>query len=225
VQLAYLRIETGRGGEMAPAARLQVERFPDRPEWRAAVARLLVAGGRLDEARAELERLAQMGFEPVNRDGVWLTTFAFAAEVAHATHHRTIAEQLSATLERFADLNVVVGDGVLYYGPVAHHLGLLAAARSQWDAAIARFEAAHRAEEKLGAAAWKARTDLAWAQALLARDAAPDRARAAILATSAAEAARANGMAALVEEVPAVESALWSRSERGARMRREAGPA
>ena len=50
----------------------------------------------------------------------------------------------------FSERTIVVGSA-LYYGPVAHYLGLLAATRSHWDAAIAYFEAAIASEQRAGA--------------------------------------------------------------------------
>lgn len=222
-QLVSLRLEQGRGAEIEAAARAQVERFPDVAAWRAALGKILCASGRADLARHELEWLARRRFDDVPRDRGWLPTLALASEVACATGDARTAEALEEILAPYAPLAVVAGTGVLYYGSVSHHLGLLASTRSAWDAAVARFESALADEERSGARVWAARTRIACARALLSRDAGPDRARAARLAAEALDVARSRGLTAVLDEARALESALWSRG-RVARTRRDGRP-
>jgi hypothetical protein len=63
---------------------------------------------------------------------------------------------LEPLLAPYAALAVVAGSGVLYWNAVSHHLGLLAAARSDWSTAIASFESALGAGERVGAHVWNA---------------------------------------------------------------------
>jgi hypothetical protein len=100
---------------------------------------------------------------------------------------------------------------LLYYGAVAHPLGLAAAARRRWDAAIGHFEAALAAEEALGARLWAARTRIACARALLSRRGPLDRPRAAKLVGDALTAARRHGWAGLMAAARDLEAALWTR--------------
>jgi DNA-binding winged helix-turn-helix (wHTH) protein len=210
LQFLYLRAEQGRGNEIEAAMRSQGELFPDAPAWRAALARVLIGMDRASDARSELERLARRQFADVPRDRGWLPTLAFAAEVACATgdaHSAGIVERLLAPYARLA---VVAGSGLVYYGSVSHHLGLLAAAQSRWDAAVARFEFALAAEASAGAHIWEARTRVACARALLSRDARADRARAASLLAEAVAVARARDLQEVSAEARALEPALWS---------------
>ncbi len=193
VQLVYLRVEQGRAHEIEAATRSQMQRFPDTPAWRSALAVLLTAAGRLDEARHEIARLAREDFTDVPRDRGWLPTLAFAAEVTHAIGDLATAERLYVLLSPYARLCVVAGS-LLFYGSVSHHLGLLAATQGRDDDALAHFDAALDVHERLGARPWSARTQLAMAE-LLARSKAADRTqRGADLAAAALATARALGL-------------------------------
>jgi DNA-binding winged helix-turn-helix (wHTH) protein/tetratricopeptide (TPR) repeat protein len=209
LQLAYLRLEQGRAAEIEPGAREQVRRFPRMSAWRAGLARLLVAAGRSAEAREELAPLSRARFADIPRDRGWLMTLALASEVAFATGDVRASELLEPLLAPCAHLSVVGGGGLVYYGSVLHHLGLLDLVRSRWDAAVARFEQALAAEARVGARLWEARTRIACARALLGRALPGDRALAVTLATAASELARTAGWAEVMADARAVESALW----------------
>jgi len=193
VQLVYLRVEQGRAHEIEAAARDQRQRFPDTAAWRSALATLLAAAGRLDEARRELARIARDDFADIPRDRGWLPTLAFATEVAHATGDAAKAERLQALLSPYARLCVVAGS-LLFYGSVSHHLGLLAATRGRDEEALAHFERALDVHERMGARAWSARTQIAMAELMMQRRAERDEERAADLVAAALATARALGL-------------------------------
>jgi DNA-binding winged helix-turn-helix (wHTH) protein/tetratricopeptide (TPR) repeat protein len=219
-QIVYLRLEQGRAAEIEPGAREMVRRYPREPVWRAGFARVLVAAGRSAEAREELGRLAQARFEDLRPSHAWLMTLALAAEVASATGEVQICELLEPLLLRCARMGVMGGAGLLYYGPVEHHLGLVALAQSHWDAAIGHFEAARRVEEACAARAWRARTQLACARAWLGRGE-TGRARAARLVADASATARALSLVDVAATATQLTSQIWPR--RGApRTRRDA---
>ncbi|MGH2900172.1 MAG: hypothetical protein ACRDMZ_15970, partial [Solirubrobacteraceae bacterium] len=197
-----------------PAARTQMRRFPSASFWRAGVARLLVAAGRTTQAREELEPLARAGFADVPRDRGWLMTLALAAEVAFATRDLRSSELLEQLLTPYAQLCVIAGTGLVYYGPVRHHLGIVALARARWDVAIGHFELALAAEGSAGARIWEARTRIGCARALLGRGVAGDRPRAVNLVATASQLARAGGWLDVAEEAREIESAVWT-SRRG----------
>jgi hypothetical protein len=130
---------------------------------------------------------------------------------------------LEPLLAPYAHLAVVAGSGLIYYGPVSHHLGLAAATRSRWDAAVGCFESALAAECRAGARVWEARTRIAWARALLSRDDRADRARAATLLGEALATARALGLADVAANARDLEVAIWSHRA-GVRARSGSGP-
>ena len=208
LQLFHVRLEQGRSGEILPALREQTRRFPDAPAWRAGLARVLLASGHEDEAAQELSRLAKRHFLDVPRDRGWLPTLAFAAEVAYGVSNASAAAPLAALLEPYASLAVVVGSGLVYSGPVSHHLGLVAAAQSHWDCALDWFDAALAAEAACGARIWEARTRAACASALLHRAAEGDRARAATLLIGVQATARALALTGLAAETARLEAAF-----------------
>ncbi|HKE10767.1 MAG TPA: hypothetical protein VKE73_04280, partial [Myxococcota bacterium] len=210
-QLLYLRLEQGRAAEVEVPARAQVERFPRVPAWRAALGRILVAEGRLLEARHELEHLSEEGFSDVPRDRAWLPTLALAAEIASATGAMGRSGQLQKLLAPFARLCVVAGSGLLFYGAVSHHLGLLAASQNQWDAAIQQLDAAEQVHERAGAEPWSARTRVALARALLGRGRLPDRRRASEKVAAALASARALGLTQIASEAQELDRRLQAR--------------
>ncbi len=209
-QYVYLRLEQGRAAEIEPAAREQARRFPDQPAWRAAHGRVLVACGRTVEAADLLASLSARDFADVPRDRVWLGTHALAAEVAHACGDSRAAQVLERVLSPHAALGVLLSS-VLYYGPVAHYLGLVAATQSHWDRAVAHFEAALDIESRVCAHVFSARTRVALARALSARGASGDRARAVTLIAEALETADRKGLAEIADAARSLEPMLWKR--------------
>lgn len=207
-QIVYLRTEQARSAEIESAAREQVRRFPKQPTWRAAFARILVAGGQLAEARAVIAPLVAQRFEAIPIDRGWLGTHALAAEVVAAVGDAEAAEQLAAHLAPFAGRSIVIGSA-LYYGPVEYFLGLLAATRAQYDEAVAHFEVAHAEARRAGARVLFARNRLAWARVLLDRNGKGDRARAASWVRDVLEQADARGFHAVAAEGRELALALW----------------
>jgi len=211
-QFVYLRVEQGRASEIEAATREQVRRFPHQPTWRAALGRILVASGERAEARDAIAPLVEREFADIPIDRGWFGTHAFAAEVVAGIGDTKSAEQLEVHLRPFSERTIVVGSA-LYYGPVAHYLGLLAATRSHWDAAIGYFEAAIASEQRVGARIFSARSRLACARALLARGAEGDRARSLKLVREGLEIAERHQLVAVVAEATDLQAALWGRGQ------------
>jgi tetratricopeptide (TPR) repeat protein len=188
----------------APFRRLAAER-PGAAIYAASLALIEAETGRLDAARASLERFAADGFAGVKRDYGWWTVLGFLAQVAHAVGDAARAAQLEALLAPFADRHVVFGFvSLFYHGPVARHLGLLAHTRGDLDLACVRFEAAANRAVRLGARPMRARIQADHAAALRARGAAGDSGRARALAGEAAATAAALGMARVAERARAL---------------------
>ena len=186
-----IRREQGRLAEVEPSVRRFIELYPRLVAWRAALALLLVELGRLDEARAEFEALA--GSE-MPRDANWLIGVTLLAEVCGALGDGSRAEPLYELLEPYAGRNVVVGRAATCNGAAARLLGTLAAAMRSWELAEGHFISALAMHERMGARPWVARTQLAYAEMLLARRRRGDKARARELLAEAAVTADALGM-------------------------------
>jgi class 3 adenylate cyclase len=125
-------------------------------------------------ARAELERLLGRGVLGLERNVTWAPTLAFlSAPLARFGSHGEIATLYSLLLP-YAKHNVQCGGAVACWGSFSHHLGILAAAMSQWEAGEGHFSEAAGMHERLGAKVLLARTRLEWATMLTARGRAED---------------------------------------------------
>ncbi len=194
-----IRREQGRLAEVEGAVRGFIELYPAIPAWRSALALLLVELGRPDEARAEFERVSAEGFAAFPRDANWLIAITLLAEVCGALGEAERAEELYHLLEPYAGRNVVVGRNATNNGCASRLLGVLAAARHEYDLAERHFDEAQSMHSAMGARPWHARTQVSYAQMLLERRRAGDVARASELLADAILAADALGMVVLAE--------------------------
>jgi DNA-binding SARP family transcriptional activator/tetratricopeptide (TPR) repeat protein len=186
-----IRREQGRLAEVEPSVRRFIDLYPMLKAWRAALALLLVELGRLDEARREFEALAG---DDMPRDANWLIGVTLLAEVCGALGDGERAEPLYALLEPYSGRNVVVGRAATCNGAAARLLGTLAAAMRSWELAEGHFISALAMHERMGARPWVARTQLAYAEMLLARRRRGDKARARELLADAVVTADSLGM-------------------------------
>lgn len=206
-QIEISRLE----GDLSPLvepARDFVRKYPAIPAWRAALAALYADLGQQDEARVELDRLAAKSFADVPRDANFLLVGYFLAEVVWTVEDKERAALLHEMLEPYAEHNVVVGNAALCFGSVSHSLGRLAALLGRDEEAATHFERALEANRRLGARPSEARTQIAWAEALLGPGAATkervERARSLLEAARAVgEALALPGIAKAVNEVDA----------------------
>jgi hypothetical protein len=195
-----IRREQGRLAEVEGAVRGFIELYPAIPAWRGALALLLVELGRPDEARAEFERVAEGGFAAFPRDANWLIAITLMAEVCGALADATRAAELYTLLEPYAGRNVVVGRNATNNGSASRLLGILAAARGELDCAERHFVDAQKMHAAMGAKPWHARTQVAYAEMLLARRGTGDVERATEMLADAIVVADALGMVVLAEK-------------------------
>jgi DNA-binding SARP family transcriptional activator/tetratricopeptide (TPR) repeat protein len=186
-----IRREQGRLAEVEPAVRAFIEQYPMLVAWRAGLALLLVELGRLDEARAEFQRLAD---SDLPRDANWLIGVTLLAEVCGALGAGDRAAELYEALEPYAGRNVVVGRAATCNGAASRLLGILAAAMRSWECAEGHFISALAMHQRMGARPWNARTQVAYAEMLLTRRQRGDSARARELLADAIVTADALGM-------------------------------
>ncbi|HEY7102530.1 MAG TPA: AAA family ATPase [Mycobacteriales bacterium] len=123
--------------------------WPLRPLWEAAAA---AGAGRVADARAALSGW-RMSALPELHDLEWVVVAAVGIAAAGTEQQRA---DCYARFAPYAGTHVVVGGCAAYYGPVDHHLGLLAAALGRTADAAAHQRAALAASERLGTPAWTA---------------------------------------------------------------------
>jgi tetratricopeptide (TPR) repeat protein len=164
-----IRREQGRLGEVEDAVARFIEMYPAIPAWRCTQALMHMELGRLDEARAVFETVAEPGFDALPRDANWLIALTLLAEVCTALGDATRARELYDLLAPHGGRNVLVGRGASCNGCASRLLGMLAGVLGEWDDAERRFFEAREMHVRMGARPWLARTELAWAEMLLAR--------------------------------------------------------
>jgi tetratricopeptide (TPR) repeat protein len=158
---------TGAGEETVNLLLASADRQPGHL-FEATAARILVALGREAEAGAELDRLlprALAGSGPR-----WLGAIADLAVVAVTVGDTWAAAQLYEALIPYQGRLVVWAGANTTWGPVAHYLGLLAAAAGRTGDAIQHFQDAVDLEQQIRALPYLAHSLNGLAGALAARD-------------------------------------------------------
>jgi tetratricopeptide (TPR) repeat protein len=204
VQLFTLRLLKGGLEAVEVAIRRSIADYPARPMFRCMLSLLLVNLERKDEARPVFDELAEDGFSALPLTNEWLFSLGFLADVAHGLGDARQAEVIHELLLPHAGRNACTPDYIAT-GSVARPVAVAAATASRWREAEHHFEEALRANTKMGARPWAARTAYGWADMLLRRDGPGDRERASELNGQAAAAARELGMEPLAKraETPA----------------------
>ena len=202
-QMFLLRREQGRLAELEPAFKGMVEQYPDIPSWRCGLAMLYTQLDRMEEARAEFERVAVDDFGGLPQDLFWLIGMALLADVCCSLGDRTRAVVLYELLLPYAGRTVVTGRAVVCAGSASHWLGTLAAECDRFTEAARHFEEALAMNLGLGARAFAAYTRFEYARLLLRRDAPGDRARAVELLRQARATAGEIGMGSLSRRLEA----------------------
>jgi class 3 adenylate cyclase len=205
IQQASILWERGRLGETEAQTRAFIAKNPLIVFARCGLPMGLIQLGRLDDARAEIELLANDEFRQVPRDWNWLPSmFVLAlacAELGEADH----AETLYRLLAPYSRHNAVLGY-VYVYGPIAFVLGKLAAVLRRFDEAEQHFIAALAANKKIRAVTWLAHAECGLASLLLARGEETHRDRARRLIDSARRTAEATELVWLKRGLDQLES-------------------
>jgi hypothetical protein len=185
-QLAVIRWDQGRLGELADALVTHAGSPDGLPAHCALAALALLEGGRPDEARRLIGEASTDGFA-LPLDTIWLTGTVLWAEACALGGHREGAAILLERLRPWCDQ--VAFTGLAVHGGVARVAAELAALL-ELDEADALFAQAERIHERLRSPALLARTRAGWARALAELG---EHARARQLARSAEAAAEACG--------------------------------
>ena len=167
VQILGVRREQGRLAEIEPGLRAFVQTFPAVRAWRATWAGMLLETGAEREARAELEQIAREDFLVDADDYEWTAAMTLLGEAYARLGDRERCAILYERLLPFADRTVVVSIGAVCGGPIARHLGLMAQAMGDTEAAARHFDEAIAACERLGARTYAARTRFEYGRLLL----------------------------------------------------------
>ena len=133
-QIASIRWQQGRLGELTPLLDAALEHNPGLPGFRALVALARIAAGNADGAREVLEIDSADGFEKLPRDPIWLSSAVNYAHVAAELGDRRAAESLSDQLQPL--LGRIATSSVGYWGLTDHAVGRLQATLGRLDEAI-----------------------------------------------------------------------------------------
>jgi DNA-binding SARP family transcriptional activator/tetratricopeptide (TPR) repeat protein len=199
-----IRREQGRLGEVEGAVAQFIEMYPAIPAWRCCQALMHVELGRPEEAREAFESVASAGFDALPRDANWLIAVTLLAEVCGSLGDADRAGDLLALLAPHGGRNVLVGRAASCNGSASRLLGILATVLGQWEEAERWFAEALEMHVRMGARPWLARTELAWAEMLLARGESGDDVAARQRLAEAIVLADALGMVAVAERARAL---------------------
>lgn len=208
VQMFTLRREQGRLQETAPLVRHFVESGERGNVWRPGLALIYAELGELAAARVQFEQLAMDEFRGLVRDGVWMASVAYLAQVCSLLGDAQRAKTLYALLQPYAGRNLLAGTSIACLGPADTLLGCLGATMKRWQEAERHFAAALAMNERQGARPALAHTRYHYAAMLLARRNAADRPLAGELLEAAQAEARALGMGALARRIEALAPAV-----------------
>jgi len=196
--------EKGQLAELESGMKAILDQAGPTPAANSGLAFVCSEHGRREEARAEFERIAADDFSSI--PGVsWTSVMANLTEICCFLGDLPRAQVLYAELLPFAAMNVVLGP-VLHTcsGPIAHFLGMLAAAMGEKQKAVEHFESALKMQKKMRMPAMRARTQYEYGRMLARSDCPDDARRGANLLAAALETARSIGMTVLQEKVGAL---------------------
>lgn len=202
IQMFGIRREQGRLAELAAVTRLVADERSS-SIWRPGLAALLVEIGMNTEARRELERIRQEGFDEL-RTTLRVASLTYLTDACAAVGDETLAELLYPELAPLAGGNVVIGHGVACYGAADRYLGLLAGTLGDHDRAVEHFEQALTINRDMGATTWIAHTLYGYGRTLHARRGRDDAAQASVLLSEAATLAERIGMPSLLARARAL---------------------
>jgi DNA-binding CsgD family transcriptional regulator len=201
VQMFTLRREQGRLNEVGPLVGHFVQTNAQGNTWRPGLALIYTELGQLEAARTQFDLLAADGFRTLVRDGVWVASVAYLAQVCVALGDADRAKVLYSLLQPYSGRNLLAGTSIACLGAADALLGSLCATMKRWTDAERHFVAALAMNERQGARPALAHTRYHYASMLLARHGAADRQLAGDLCDAAAREAVVLGMRALARRI------------------------
>ncbi len=201
--LTTLRWLQGRESEIAATIEELAESSTLNPaefSFQATAALLAARAGRVDEARATLDRLTRPALAALPDSSTWLAGMLAIVELAHLLGDAGTARQAYHLLHPYADLPIMPSLAVTCLGSVHRPLGLAALTFSDVDLAIDHLERAVAADRVLGNRPMAVITTADLAEARLERHTGDDREQAVALLTVARHEALTVGMSARAAE-------------------------
>jgi DNA-binding winged helix-turn-helix (wHTH) protein/tetratricopeptide (TPR) repeat protein len=205
-QLTLRNLQDGSAEQILEAVRKQVEAYPSMHAWRAGLALICFESGDAAEARLQFEILAVRDFAPLPWNETGAITLVLLAEVCAALEDRRRAALLYEILQPASSHFAMVGFFSVFYGSIAHFLGLLAATLGRHDDAVGHFEFALRQNDRVGSPPFVAQTQYEFARFLLRGGASEDRARAESLAGKALATANRLGLGGLQSKLNSLKA-------------------
>jgi ATP/maltotriose-dependent transcriptional regulator MalT len=203
IQMFGVRREQGRLAELAPVAGVLAAGGHSSSAWRPGYAALLAELGMEDEARRELARVRETGFDEL-RPRLWVASLTYLTDACAAVGDQTLAALLYPELAPLAGGTVAIGHCVACYGAADRYLGLLASTLGDHGRAIAHFEQALAINREMGATTWVAHTLYAYGRTLRMRGDSTDTLHASKLLSEAATLAQRIGMPTLLARATAL---------------------
>jgi hypothetical protein len=201
--LVLLRWLQGRGGELLPYLN-DLSESPTLAEpndaFDAAIAALAASVGRVDEARAAVQRLRARGLTTMRNSSGWLVKMQGVAEAAYVLGDAGVAREVYALLAPYSALPAMASLAIACFGSVHRALGLAASTFGDLDVAVTHLERAVDAELALGNRPCHAISTAYLADALQRRGDAGSRERIIALRRAAIETARECGMTARAQD-------------------------
>jgi DNA-binding SARP family transcriptional activator len=192
--LLSIRTVQGREAELCEWTAQMAAEYPGISSVRGALAWMLAAGNRNDEARAILDDLVAE-LPSVWVDRVWAPTLALCTGAAALIGHTATARSVVPLLAPFADQWIFNGGNS--DGPVALVLAVARTALADYERADADFAQALAMAEHADSLYWTARAQLEWAIMLCQRDHSDDQRRASLLLRDALHTAAAHDYAGI----------------------------
>jgi transcriptional regulator with XRE-family HTH domain/tetratricopeptide (TPR) repeat protein len=150
-------VDQGLAGEVLPLL-LATTEYDQIASFDAGTALCAALAGDRQEARSRLRRLLAEGFQGAPRGADWLAPTAFLAHTCHLVGTKRQASGLYRALEHVPVKVVRVGPLAGWWGPVDHHLGLLARQAGRPVEAERHLRQALEIEQEMGARPFQART-------------------------------------------------------------------
>lgn len=172
-------------------AERHIRESPASPAWRCLRCWFAAQAGNLEQAKADLDWLADDHFSRLPRDANWLPALFELTEAVFAMGDKPRSAEIYELILPFQDHHICAMRGTVSWGSAHGTLGKLATSAGNLDAAAEHYESALKLERRWGARGWLVRTRARYADLLLRRARPGDHETALDLAREAVAQARA----------------------------------